>query len=291
MIETKTNTRIAEQLSEILGDLNQVKQYNMQLPSRLKKLLSDWMTSLTELEDIAGRLEDVHSQIKKVGDTDISKLEASRKECEEDERGLIREQAEIESAMRNFNDHIKALEKELKSVTKTKTAAGEFARLSNLTEMSIAVFEAVYEEFAKRKREEIREELRKIFYKLIWKKDQFPDVGLTDDYSLEIFDRYGSPAREELSAGERQILSLSFITAMAFVTGGTIPLIMDTPFGRLFKEHRLNIVKEIPELTNQWVLLVQDEEINQEMVDIMSPRIGRQLELTFGDGCTSIQEV
>jgi len=291
MIDSKTDTMIAEELSEVMGDLNQVMQANVKLSNDLKKYLSDWITSIDELDDISGRLEDVHSQIKKIGEPNIEKLEKSRRDCENEERRLLKEQAEIEIQINEFTEYIKDIEKELKKLTKNKSAAGELARLSKLTEMSINVFETVYEEFAKKKRMEIQEQLKEIFYKLIWKKDQFPDVRLTDGYSLELYDKYGSPAREELSAGERQVLSLSFITSMAFVTGGTIPLIMDTPFGRLFKEHRLNITEEIPSLTNQWVLFVQDEEINPEMLNIMEPRLGREYQLLFDDGCTEIREV
>jgi DNA sulfur modification protein DndD len=291
MLESRTSTRIAEELSEVMADLNQIKQANVELSRDLKKNLSDWISSIDELEEIVGRLEDVHSQIKKIGEPDIAKLEKSRRQCEDDERRLLKEQAQIEMKIREFATYIKDIESKLKKLAKSKGASGELARLSNLAEMAIKVFETVYEEFAKKKRAEIEDQLKKIFYKLMWKKDQFPDVRLTDGYSLELYDKYGSPAREELSAGERQVLSLSFITAMAFVTGGAIPLIMDTPFGRLFKEHRLNITKEIPKLTNQWVLLVQDEEINQDMIDLLMPRLGRKYELLFDDGCTQIKEV
>ena len=291
MVESRTNTQIAEELSEIVADLNQIKRSNRELPGNLKKHLSNWINSITELEDIASRLEDVHRQIEKVGHADIEKLAKSLREYENDERRILRELAEIDFKMREFREYRAQIENQLKVVSRTKSAAGELARLTKLAEMSVDVFENVYEEFARKKREEIEEELKKVFYQLILKKDQFPDVSLTENYSLLLYDKYGSPAREELSAGERQILSLSFITATAFAIGGTIPLIMDTPFGRLSSEHRANVVKEIPNLTNQWVLLVQDEEVSPEMLDILRPRVGKEYKLIFEDGCTSIEEI
>jgi len=291
MVESRASTQLAEELSEILGDLNQIRRYSKELPDNLKKSLSDWLNFRNELDDISGRLEDVHSQIEKVGHTDIERLAKGLRACENDERRILREIAEIDLKIRQFKAARAEIETKLKQISKTKSASGELTRLTKLAEMSVEVFQKVYEEFAKKKREEIEEELKKIFYKLIWKKDQFPDVSLTENYSLQLYDKYGSPAREELSAGERQILSLSFITAMAFVIGGTIPLIMDTPFGRLSSEHRANIVREIPNLTNQWVLLVQDEEVNPEMLDILRSRVGKEYNLSFEDGCTTIQEI
>lgn len=291
MVDSRTSTHLAEELSEIIGDLNQIRRYNKELPENLRKSLSDWLNSKSELDDISGRLEDVHSQIEKVGHADIERLAKGLRECDNDERRILRELAEIDVKIRQFRGYRAEVEKELRQISKTKSASGELARLTKLAEMSVEVFQNVYEEFAKKKREEIEEELKKIFYKLIWKKDQFPDVSLTENYCLQLYDKYGSPAREELSAGERQILSLSFITAMAFVIGGTIPLIMDTPFGRLSSEHRANIVREVPNLTNQWVLLVQDEEVSPVMLDILRSRVSKEYKLSFEDGCTTIQEI
>ena len=51
---------------------------------------------------------------------------------------------------------------------------------------------------------------RVLFQRLIWKESQFEDIRLSEDYRLEVIDRWGLPARPELSAGERQVLSLSF---------------------------------------------------------------------------------
>jgi DNA sulfur modification protein DndD len=291
MNETRASTRIAEEISEIMADLGQVKRMSNELPEVLKKNLADWMRAVEELEDIAGRLEDVHRELEKTGDTDIEKLAKGLRECENDERRIQRELAEINLKIKELKAHATRIEQELKRVTRSKSASGELARLSKLAEMSVDVFDNVYEEFARRKREAIAEELKVIFDRLIWKKDQFPDVSLTENYTLEVYDRYGSPCREELSAGERQILSLSFITAMAFVTGGTIPLIMDTPFGRLSAEHRNNIVGAIPQLTNQWVLLVQDEEVSEEMLEILRSRVGKEYQLSFEDGCSKIEEI
>lgn|GEM_PF-470901 len=286
-----TDTKIAEEISEIIGDLNTIKQVGRDLSRRINKDVASWLSFLDELEDIAGKLEDVHNQIKKVGDTDISSLEKARRSYEEDERNILGQQAKIDWKMKELFLAAKEVEKHLKTVSKNKGATGKLVRMSKLTELAIDVLHNTYEEFANEKRKEIEDEMKKIFYRLIWKKEQFPDVRLTEDYSLQLFDRYGSPARAELSAGERQVLSLSFITAMAFVTGGKIPLIMDTPFGRLFSEHRINICREIPDLTNQWVLLVQDEEVSKETLDVLLPRVGAQYSLIFDQGCTRIEEV
>jgi DNA sulfur modification protein DndD len=139
----------------------------------------------------------------------------------------------------------------------------------------------------------IQSEAQEIFQSLISKSSQFTDVRLSDEYRLEVVDRWGYPARPEMSAGERQVLSLGFIAGMAKISGMEAPLVMDTPFGRLHSTHRENIVERLPELTGQWALFVQDEELRGTARKKLEQRIGveYQLEFDHATGSTRIVEL
>ena len=110
---------------------------------------------------------------------------------------------------------------------------------------------------------------------------------------MEVIDRYGMPARPELSAGERQVLSLSFITAMSRISEEEAPLVMDTPFGRLSSHHRNSITQHLPELAGQLVLFVTDEELREQARKNLEPFIGAEYRLEFDHttSCTAIVEV
>ena len=139
----------------------------------------------------------------------------------------------------------------------------------------------------------IEAKTKEIFKMLIWKDSHFHDVCISKDFELEVIDRYGRPARPELSAGERQILSLSFITAMSRISEEEAPLVMDTPFGRLSSQPRNNVTKFLPNLADQLVLLVTDEELRDEARANLEPRIGNEYRLEFDSNtsCTKIAEV
>ena len=142
-------------------------------------------------------------------------------------------------------------------------------------------------------RKRIEANTRSIFRQLVWKDSHFQDVQLGADFNLEVIDRYGQPARPELSAGERQVLSLSFITAMARVSEEEAPLVMDTPFGRLSSQHRNSITERLPNLASQLVLFVTDEELRDQARENLSPHIGAEYRLRFDKrtSCTTIEEV
>ena len=134
-------------------------------------------------------------------------------------------------------------------------------------------------------RKTIEAEAQSIFQQLIWKKNHFQGIHLSKDYRLDVIDRYGMATRPEMSAGERQVLSLAFIAGMAKVAreGETVPLVMDTPFGRLSSAHREKITEHLPEIADQLILFVTDEELRaQDQARVnLAPKIGREYQLNF----------
>jgi len=70
---------------------------------------------------------------------------------------------------------------------------------------------------------------------------------------------------EILSAGEKQILLLSIVWAMAACSGRNLPFIFDTLLGRLDQTHRKSIIEQfIPRCGEQVVILATDSEIAEE---------------------------
>jgi DNA sulfur modification protein DndD len=151
--------------------------------------------------------------------------------------------------------------------------------------------EAIYGKFADDMRSLIEVKTKDIFQQLIWKQSQFKQVQLGSDYHLEVIDRWNTPASGELSAGERQLLSLAFIAAMAKESGEEAPIVMDTPFGRLSSIPRENITSQLPALTHQLILFITDEEMTENMLANLAGRVGETYLLKFDSttGCTHIE--
>lgn len=99
-------------------------------------------------------------------------------------------------------------------------------------------------------------------------------VKIKNDYSLEVINSFGQEFLANISQGQRQILSLSFITALAQLAGGEsmleMPLFMDTPFGRLSSEHHDNLISFLPNVCSQWILLVTDREFSDEHESLLN---------------------
>ena len=103
------------------------------------------------------------------------------------------------------------------------------------------------------------------------------------DITLESSDGVMVPA-EKLSAGERQLLAVAFLWALAIVSGKSLPTIIDTPLGRLDSLHRDRLVtRYFPHAGRQVLLLSTDEEIDRNLYKLLQPHVGHQYRLEFDD--------
>ena len=93
-----------------------------------------------------------------------------------------------------------------------------------------------------------------------------------------------------LSEGENQVYLMSLYLALTKLANNRIPFIIDTPFGRIDKDHRKNILKTFfMNLDGQMIILSTDEEINNENIDQIKDKInGTDLFQNDGHGKTII---
>ena len=104
-------------------------------------------------------------------------------------------------------------------------------------------------------------------------------------FSLEIHDSSGriKPA-SSLSAAERQLLSVAMLWGLARASGRVLPIVIDTPLGRLDGDHRPNIIEEyFPEASHQVVLLSTDTEIDQKLYNRIKGKLSNEYLLEFSD--------
>lgn len=259
--------------------------------------LNELMIKKTSLEDsideLSALLDDIARQLKDFPLEDISNLEQKRSDYQADVESYSIKKGEQVEKKKKTEENIKELEKRIKEAQKGEKKQVMLGKKGELAQDSADAIDDIYESFANSMREKIQQKTEEIFKELIWKDSQFPSMKLSADFNLEVMDRYGEPARPELSAGERQVLSLSFITAMSRISQEEAPLVMDTPFGRISSQVRNNITSYLPKQLDQLVLFVTDEELRDQALENLNIYIGAEYKLNFDSetGCTKIIEV
>jgi DNA sulfur modification protein DndD len=246
-----------------------------------------------EIERLYLQKSDVDHELRDATSDDIASLERLRSDIQAKLERNIANQAANDRTIADIDAKIADVQRQKKLAEDKEQKVLLLGRSEELAQKAADAVTKLREEFFEDTRKNIEASTKQVFSRLAWKQEHFQDVQIDENFRIEVTDRWGTPTRKELSAGERQILSLSFICAMSNLSGEEAPLVMDTPFGRLSGNHLAAVAESLPSLTKQLILFVTDREWDEASRTNIEPRAGRQYCLNFdrSSGCTQIVEV
>lgn len=97
-----------------------------------------------------------------------------------------------------------------------------------------------------------------------------------------------SMASISLSAGEKQLMVISLLWALAICSKKKLPVIIDTPLSRLDSAHRVSLIQTyFPQASEQTIILSTDSEIDRNYYTIMKDDIGDEFTLVYDDSTKS----
>lgn len=106
-------------------------------------------------------------------------------------------------------------------------------------------------------------------------------VTLDDQFRMKYFDERGvEVARRSISAGMRQLVAMAMLWALKDEAARDLPVIIDTPLGRIDRENRALLMSEyFPNAGMPLVLLPTNTEIGPEGFSQLGARVRRQYEI------------
>ena len=102
-------------------------------------------------------------------------------------------------------------------------------------------------------------------HKKIAHDKQIDDIEIDENGNLSLYSQNGMAIDfQPLSHGEKKILVLTLIAALAEITDYQVPFVVDTPLTSLDTRHCDNLVQYWMNLNRQVIILVQSAEIGSE---------------------------
>ncbi|MGF1831119.1 DNA sulfur modification protein DndD [Photobacterium angustum] len=203
------------------------------------------------------------------------------KETTESAKRLYREAIDHARKVQKLHDKHKVAHDAESSLTNAQNAHTMLADFSEkLTQVRVKQLEA---EFIKSYQKLARKEDLQLSARINTKSF---DVELIDENSHTI-------SRKALSAGEKQIYAISILEALGRTSGKQLPIIIDTPLGRLDSKHRDKLIKfYFPEASHQVIILSTDTEIDESYFNSVDFKYGisHAFEIQF-DGSTKSSKV
>ena len=203
-----------------------------------------------QLDDTAERLRDHNrTEVRRV-QQEYEKLVGDLRELNND----LSEKAAYRKESRADQSRIAA------EISKLPEADSRIATESSIYSALKQGYSATVQEFRDSLRTVVERQASEIFRRLTTEHD-YDRLVINDQYGLAIFDSDGNFIRER-SAGAEQVVALALIAALNRSAVREGPIVMDTPFGRLDTVHRKNILRFIPTMGSQVVLMVQSGEFD-----------------------------
>lgn len=102
---------------------------------------------------------------------------------------------------------------------------------------------------------------------------------------MSYLDKQGnSVAKESLSAGEKQLMVIAILWALAICSAKKLPVIIDTPLSRLDSMHRKSLVTTyFPKASDQTIILSTDSEIDSYYYGLMKDYVGDEFTLEYDE--------
>ena len=264
--------QVEQNLFSTYGKIGGTLEFIKHKVGSVQRSLQDYANKSEQIENYEKELKKISEQIgeQKI-DEDIPRLEKSRTDVVMKKGKLEQQYNDTKDKMHILKEEMNILSENVKKLEKEEGVKNNLAKRCNLVRVTRDALTEIYEEFTKEIKEKIGAYATEIFHKLIDEEGNktFKQIKVSEDYSLELYDWQDKPFLANISAGQRQVTSISFIAALAKIAGNEkntleIPLFMDTPFGRLSGEHRDRLLENIPDLTKQWILLATDTEFTKE---------------------------
>jgi DNA sulfur modification protein DndD len=130
--------------------------------------------------------------------------------------------------------------------------------------------------------------------RLLRKENLITQVDVdAETHAVQLTGRDGLPLpASDLSAGERQLLAVALLWGLARAAGQPLPVVIDTPLGRLDGSHREHLLdRYFPFASHQVLLLSTDTEIDAGAYTRIEKHVGRSYRLVFDqeDNATSVR--
>lgn len=134
------------------------------------------------------------------------------------------------------------------------------------------------------------EELVNVKFKSIISHNLIDRIYLDETYTFTYTDKAGKVVgRSSISSGMKQLVATSFLWALKDLSQRRLPVIIDTPLGRIDRQNQDHMLHNYyPAIAHQVIILPTNSELDTHKLEILRPRIAEEflIENASGDAAS-----
>jgi len=246
----------------------------------VKRKINDCEKTLQENEKV---IEGIAQELK---GSDKEEVRKKREEKETTDRDILRSGSLIVELKRDISDLEEAKKEcEAKQTTeKIKAMKNQIIiQKSEKCKQFIEYAKEIKETILKTIKDKIEDTTAQNFIELHWKAEDYERVSISDDFSLSVKDRYEGEIINELSQGAALCFGLAFMSALRNYSGYDVPIIIDSPVGKIDEGNREKIANNLPNQLEgkQVILFVTNAEYTSVFKEVLEKKIASIVNLIY----------
>jgi DNA sulfur modification protein DndD len=258
--------------------LSWIDQATGEVPARLQDLSA-------EIERILRELEKVERQLRRApSDEALGPLMDELREQNHRLTEVSKHSAVKDEEIRSAEYRLAEIERRYKKASERRTAEGLRERKALVVPRVQSALEDYKLALIQRTVAQLEAAVSDCFNRLCRKRDALRKIRIDPhDFSVTLLDKRGQRIpKAQLSAGEKQIFAISMLWALAKTSGRPLPIIIDTPLGRLDSAHRQLLVENyFPVASHQVLILSTDTEVDSCYFQALRRDIAHAYRLEF----------
>ena len=238
-----------------------------------------------QLEKASMELEKVETNLQRIPDDDALAPHIEKMNDLNQIMGSLNAKAErIERDIRQLEYRLNETTREYQKILDELSLEEDLNHRLKLIKGVQEVLGEYFDKLAKTKVGKLEHAVAQCFDLLCRKSDMIRRIEIDPQkFSVTLYDRQGQAIpKKQLSAGEKQIYAISMLWALAQTSGRPLPVIIDTPLGRLDSDHRRNLIEcYFSQASHQVIILSTDTEIDQKYIKALNPFISHAYHLQY----------
>lgn len=273
--------------------LSESTLYNIKILNerQLKEAKSRTNELITKRDKLQNKIDEIDNYLS----IDINENELNKiyKEIKVLEKEIIDSEVKLDSMIKersNLHGIAMAAETEFgkmaESVLSLLETADEDKRTIKYAHIAIKIIDRYRIRLQENKTGVLASTMTQCYKKLANKKNLIERIEMdTETLELHYINKDNEEVeKQSLSAGEKQLMVISLLWALAICSKKKLPVIIDTPLSRLDSIHRAALITTyFPNASDQTIILSTDTEITREYYDLMHESLGDEFILEYND--------
>jgi DNA sulfur modification protein DndD len=253
-------------------------------------------SAISAAHEIAG-IDDELQTVSQLSDENKADLEKLKYDEESIQNNLLNQRVESERlkqeqqiTKREFTKEEAIVNNLQAEVKNTKKARDRLILLDNM----LALLDTYKQKIKAMKRDSVEQAFNHHLHELLDSNQLIAEVKINDNFELSYHGKSGEIIpMGSLSAGMKQLCATALLWALKEAADRQLPVVIDTPLGRIDKRHQNNLLeKYYPNASSQVILLPTDSELDERKRKLLTPYIYREYLLNNADGdSTSVELV